>query len=84
MQWGIGRKKKYPALFCCYLQTGPAQFGQNHPPSSFSPQQAITATKQSWVKKIFCQCPIGLRNLYHLLTNCIYAIVKNIKINCDK
>ena len=49
IEWGIGRKKNYPALFCCYLQTGPAQFGQNHPPSSFSPHQAIIATKQSWV-----------------------------------
>ena len=29
---------------CWYQQTGPAQFGQNHPPSSFSPNQAIIAT----------------------------------------
>ena len=28
---------------CWYQQTGPAQFGQNHPPSSFSPHQATIA-----------------------------------------
>ena len=52
----------YPALFCCYLQTGPAQFGQNHPPSSFSPHQATVATKQSWVNFFFCRCPIAKWN----------------------
>ena len=29
---------------CWYQQTGPAQFSQNHPPSSLSPHQAIIAT----------------------------------------
>ena len=42
--WGIGTKKIYQALICWYQQTGPAQFGQNHLPCSFSPHQAIIAT----------------------------------------
>ena len=57
-KWGIGRKKNYPALFCCYHQTRPAQFGQNHPPSSFSPHQAIIATKQSWVIFFSANAPL--------------------------
>ena len=42
-------KKNLPSSDCCYQQTGPALFCQNHPPSSFSPHQAIIATKQTWV-----------------------------------
>ena len=59
IKMGHRQKKIYPALICWYQQTGPAQFGQNHPPSSFSPHQAITATNQSWVDFFFCQCPIA-------------------------
>ena len=58
LQWGIGRKKIYPALIYWYQQTGPAQFGQNHPPSSFSPHQVITATNQSWVDFFSADAPL--------------------------
>ena len=54
----IYAQKNYPALFSCYQQTGPAQFGQNHPPSSFSPHQAIIATKQSWVDFFSANAPL--------------------------
>ena len=54
---GHRQKKIYPALICWYQQTGPAQFGQNHPPSSFSPHQAITATNQSWVDFFSADAP---------------------------
>ena len=37
---------------CWYQQTGPAQFGQNHPPSSFSPNQANSNIYNSSINKI--------------------------------
>ena len=57
-------KKHYPALICWYQQTGPAKFGQNHPPSSFSPHQAITATNQSWVYFFFLPMPHSIIRFY--------------------
>ena len=62
----IYAQKNYPALFSCYQQTGPAQFGQNHPPSSFSPHQAILATKQSWVDFFSADAPFLVVVLFFL------------------